>query len=423
MSLLENTLKQFLAQRLKGDAPVILALSGGSDSMALLHALKKVGGVNLHLAHVDHSWRSESAKEAAALERLATDLGFPFHLETLDTAQFEGNLEAYCREKRYQFFRRIAKDVGAQAVMLAHHSDDQAENALKGVLQGNALPFLGGMRSCGKIEGLQVWRPFLSLSKKAIVESLEEPAFDDVTNRDTKFLRARMRESIIPQLSESFGKEVSGALNRLSKQSRVLCDYLDKRIEGSLAKLKKGPFGACLPIDSSLPQVEMEHLIRRVCSANDIILPAAQVEMACQLLQAGVADRVLRSRLYIDRSSLFILKRPMKELQWEITVEETSQDLQSQSWRDLWERGEAWAILPEKEYRLAPAIMNEPYHQKSTISKWWGEHKIAAFLRNTIPVLWEGDRQQHEFLTGKCWFNKREEALVKVTITSPALLH
>ena len=383
--------------------------------MALLHTLLKVGGVNLHLAHVDHRWRKESTVEAEALRVLAEKLGLPFHLESLNPDDFEGNLEACCRKARYSFFTRVAKEVGAQAVVLAHHKDDQAETALKGILQGNALPFLGGMETSVSLDDLVLWRPFLTVPKKVIEESLSEPAFDDVTNRDQSFLRARMRETIIPQLSKDFGKEVSGALCRLSEQSKLLQEYLDNQIAPAYQRQRQGPLGICLPVDPDLHPVEMEHLIRRV---SPTILPASQVERICQLVIKGVADRAIQPTIYVDRGSVFFLKEPLDKLKWEMSIEKSEEPLQSQNWLDLWERGSVSAILPEREYRLGQPKMNEPYHGKATISKWWGEHKIAAFLRRSVPILWEDRLQRHELLSGKCWFNDPSEERVKVTVTS-----
>src|SRR5579862_4351474 len=121
-------LSEFLAKHWDGVSPLLLGYSGGPDSKALLYALLEAGcRSSLHLAHVDHGWRSESGEEAAELEKEARGLGLPFHMTRLNLA---ANKEAASREARLKFFQALFAKIPFQALLLAHQAGDAAETAL-----------------------------------------------------------------------------------------------------------------------------------------------------------------------------------------------------------------------------------------------------------------------------------------------------
>src|SRR3954468_24376362 len=135
-------------------APVVVAVSGGPDSLCLLHALAQLRddlGVALHIAHLDHMIRgAESAAEAMFVAELARAWGLPSTVEATDVpdrarAQ-RANLHAAARAARYSFLARVAHSIGAQAVAVAHHAGDQAETVLLHLLRGAGPDGLSGMR-------------------------------------------------------------------------------------------------------------------------------------------------------------------------------------------------------------------------------------------------------------------------------------
>ncbi|MCK4935098.1 MAG: tRNA lysidine(34) synthetase TilS, partial [Simkaniaceae bacterium] len=200
---LRHLVKSFLETHYKVSRPLLLGFSGGPDSLALLQLLmedQKFPPLNLHLAHVDHRWRVESEEEAKSLEALAASLNLPFHLhviENLDTGA--SNLEDLCRKERLRFFRSLNKTYQFEALILAHHLDDQAETVMKRVFEGSGILHLGGLKSVSQFQEMVIWRPMLSARKEEILHFLEQKglqAIEDKTNLDTKYLRARMREMI-----------------------------------------------------------------------------------------------------------------------------------------------------------------------------------------------------------------------------------
>lgn len=426
MNPLESIVSDFLLQHYDPVKPVLLALSGGPDSLAMLHLLQKFQEkhpLQFGIAHIDHGWRKESCEEAQQLFALAKMLKLPFHLKQLHPSQLSGNLEAACREERLQFYKELCQQHGYQAVILAHHADDQAETVLKRVLEGSSLPNLSGLKSVTCVDGVQIWRPLLTTRKSSIERLLKaegiEP-FIDSTNLDPRFLRGRFRVKIIPQLSQEFGKEVGPSLCSLAQEAQELNRFMQAHMAPYLLQICKGPFGTLLDLSENCPKTayEIKFLVREFCSTVGCFLSRELVEQACQLIQSEKANRQFamgNSCFFVDRKRLFFLKdTPKKPLEqhrlqegefkygaWQVSVTPCKHvDVPLQiGWKNVW-RGEVSVVLPEGIYHFEAAKTTAPYPGRTaSISKWWNNEKVPMFLKNHIPVIWEGDCIRHEWLT------------------------
>lgn len=195
---------------------VVVGVSGGADSVALLRALL-LAGARPVVAHVDHALRPESAKDAEWVNELAVTLDVPFESVRVDVAgvaQKRGwNLEDAGRRVRYDFLTRVAKQSGAQAILTAHTGRDQAETVLIQLLRGEAV--LSGIPA---VRG-RIHRPWLTVSRpeiEAFLHTLNQPWLEDSSNSDTTFTRAWLRSEIMPILTaRSPGLE--GSLGRLAR--------------------------------------------------------------------------------------------------------------------------------------------------------------------------------------------------------------
>ncbi|MDL1970225.1 MAG: tRNA lysidine(34) synthetase TilS [Candidatus Desulfofervidaceae bacterium] len=194
---------------LKSNEHILVAVSGGPDSVALLHLLYKLKdryNLQLGVVHYEHGIRGEaSLKDATFVESLAQKLNLPFYIE-------HGNAKAYAKEKklsleaaarllRYDFFERVLKDTRADKLALGHTADDQVEEILRRLLRGTAWAELAGM----EIKRDQYIRPLLEIYKEDILVALvteKIPYVVDVTNLDMRFLRNRIRHKLIPFLLE-----------------------------------------------------------------------------------------------------------------------------------------------------------------------------------------------------------------------------
>ncbi len=219
-------------KKINKSSPFLLALSGGGDSACLWHLLRE-HHIPHQVAHVDHGWREESAKEALELKQQALSWGVPFHLKKLEMEGEVANLEEKARLERLAFFREICLKEGLQGVLMAHHNDDLAETVLKRLFESAPIEKLGGMQERSLWEGVFLLRPLLNASKKQILAYNQEYAvsyFEDATNRDERFLRARLRGRLLPLLSEHFGKEIASSLAQLGRESFELREYLSEQV-------------------------------------------------------------------------------------------------------------------------------------------------------------------------------------------------
>ncbi|OWA33198.1 tRNA lysidine(34) synthetase TilS [Saccharibacillus sp. O16] len=218
---------------------MIVAVSGGPDSMALLHLLHRLSQEQpLHLvcAHVNHGLRpGESAAEAELVHEAAERLGIPFELGELDVnghkeAQGMGT-EAAARELRYRFLTEVARRHQASSIALAHHADDQAETVLLHLLRGSGSAGLSGMRRVREQGGVRLVRPLLRFSKEDLIAFCEQEALAyaiDSSNTQTDYTRNRLRLETLPEL-ESYNGRLVEALNRLADTLGPEDDYLQEQ--------------------------------------------------------------------------------------------------------------------------------------------------------------------------------------------------
>ena len=301
MDLLK-TAKKYLNARWDKKSPLLLGYSGGGDSKALLYLLLETGVAPLHLAHVDHGWREQSADEALALADEANRLKLPFHSVRL-TNQPKRNIEDDGRRQRLAFFKGLFARIPFQALLLAHHAQDAAETALKRVLEGAHLTHLNGIALESTIEGMQIWRPLLHVDKKSLLAYLEQnnlSFLSDASNEDPKFLRSRMRLQMIPELSRQFGKEVGKNLALLGERAAELRQYLDERVRHAWREDEEGIW---LNFEN-LVRLEIRHLLQKKARFSRKLLESA-VNAALEK-RKNAAFEMGGRKLMIDGSCGFI---------------------------------------------------------------------------------------------------------------------
>lgn len=390
----------FVNKYLDAEKSVLLAVSGGVDSLALFEMMVAYNKIRFAVAHVDHGWRASSAEEAAVLKAYVESKGVPFYLLTLNPGELKGNLEDASRECRYAFFKELCEEKGFQGVMTAHHAEDQAETVLKRILEGANLQNLGGILPKRNINGVNVFRPLLSFTKEQLREIAKNP-IEDPTNLDPAFLRARMRMTIIPSLEKQFGKNVSSNLLRFADNMKKVNEYLDYQTKKYQGNAISGPMGHYLDLQNeNLHHLELEHVIKKYLSSHHINLNRDQLQTITKLLSASTANKLIQTQeqtLYVDRGILFLPSVPKKTWQyWKPSISQIT----NCSWRDCWQ-GTISVSLPRGEYSVGKAEPGASYKGKSTLSKWWSKHKVPQFLKEFVPVIWQGDTVVHEFLSGK----------------------
>ena len=221
-----------------GDA-VLVGVSGGPDSVALLQLLREVGPslrLSLEVAHVDHGIRGRQGRDDCEFVRgMAARLSLPFHLARLDLGEAAdergpGNFEARARERRYRFFAQVASERRMGKVAVGHNRDDQVETMLMWLLRGCGPEGLQGMpaarplaRSPEDAGPAVLIRPLLDVSREEILAFLESRGLDhreDPTNRDPRYLRNWLRGAVLPELRSRSDGALERRLARLGGMLR-----------------------------------------------------------------------------------------------------------------------------------------------------------------------------------------------------------
>jgi tRNA(Ile)-lysidine synthase len=232
---------------LNKESHVVVGVSSGADSVALLYALhflRKRLGIRLAVAHLNHGIRGKAAdRDEEFVRQLAWRLGLSFVSEHADVpalAKRRGiSIEMAARAARYDFFARAMRATGSNVLATAHTADDQAETVLLRFLRGAGPQGLGGMAYRSDRDGLIVIRPMLDATHADAVQFLKRHRLrwrEDASNRDTDFLRNRVRHELLPLLEKKFNPQIRRALIRMSSILREENEWMDATIK---AKTKR----------------------------------------------------------------------------------------------------------------------------------------------------------------------------------------
>ena len=222
-----------------GDS-VLAAVSGGPDSVALLHVLSNLSAefaLRLEVAHVEHGIRGLASREDARfVAALADRLGLPFHLKELGlravrAQRGKGNLEALAREERYRFFTDTARERGLQKIATGHTLDDQAETLLMRLFRGSGRRGLGAMAPVSQRGEATLIRPLIETTRDEVEAYLAEAGLEyriDQTNLDPALLRNWVRLELLPLLKEKIAPAIAARLARLAEITRGEDEVLDR---------------------------------------------------------------------------------------------------------------------------------------------------------------------------------------------------
>ena len=239
-SSFENQLEQNLKRLSMAGQGVLLAVSGGRDSMALLHGMTRLRGVSeiphIIVAHLDHGLRGNAGRQDAELVRsVCKSLDVMAVIAECGAGQLErasrGSLEAAARIARYEFLEATAQQHGMLLMATAHHAADQAETVLHNILRGTGLRGLRGIPERRRLsDSVELIRPMLTIRDETIMEYVQQhsiPFASDATNNDSRFTRNRIRHELLPLLAAEFNPGVQDSIVRLAEQTQELLQSLD----------------------------------------------------------------------------------------------------------------------------------------------------------------------------------------------------
>lgn len=310
-------------------ASLLLAVSGGADSVALTHAMYELSselGLHLHIGHLNHALRGREAEEDTAFVRqLAAGLGLAVKMGRADVrgrSRRRGiSLEMAAREARYGFLRRAARAFGTDTVVTAHTADDLAETVVLKMARGAGPHGLAGIRWRIDLEGITVVRPLLAATRADVITFLNRRNLswrEDTSNTDLSFLRNRVRHEILPILAARLNPQIGNALRRTADILREEDEWIEQIAEGELAKCRVHGSRAAPALDvvavAQRPLALRRRMLRRWMAESG--LPAELtdhdlVERVARLLErtngkaeaSAPGDRTIvrdYDRLYVD---------------------------------------------------------------------------------------------------------------------------
>ena len=298
---------------------VVVAVSGGPDSLCLLHSLvrlERLLRVRVTGFHFDHRLRDGSERDAAYVQGQCRKLGVPFVLREARSKPRRGeSVEAWARTVRYEALNAVVEELGGGTAAVAHTADDQAETVLLALLKGGGLEALSGMRWVTR----PIVRPLLEVTRDETVtfcRALRLRLRDDPMNRDPAYLRVALRTRVVPLLEERLGRGIRHTLARTAALLAEDAEMLDAMAtEASADLVEPSEHGRLLRVGAlrALPRPLAARVIRREISSLGVLPDSAGIESVLGLadgrpgrranLPGGLSAR--REREYVRLSRPF----------------------------------------------------------------------------------------------------------------------
>jgi len=260
------------------DVGVLLAVSGGADSMALLRAITALsraalGKGKLIVAHLNHGLRgSESDEDEQFVVETCHKWNLDCEVEKVDlrksASQSGDGLEAAARQARYHFLRQTAERLGARYVATAHTADDQAETVLHRIVRGCGIAGLAGIpRSRALGPAVTLIRPMLDMRRTEIEEyltSIGQPFRIDTSNRDPRFTRNRIRHELLPLIRHEYNQQVNDALLRLATTAGEAQSVIESLVDQLAERCVETSGSGEISLDRQALALEPRYLVREL---------------------------------------------------------------------------------------------------------------------------------------------------------------
>jgi tRNA(Ile)-lysidine synthase len=309
-SQVRRTIQKY--EMLKPGDHVVVAVSGGADSTALLlclNALASEFNLSLTVAHLNHQIRAaEADADEEFVRELAARMRLPFVSETAEVKQqamaSRSNLEELARWKRYEFLRRTASQVKAQKIAVGHNMDDQAETALFRFIRGSGLEGLSAIHPV--VDGVVI-RPLLECSRKSVEEYLElqrAPYREDSSNLDFRHARNRIRHELIPYLEENFNPNLIQTLSREALLNREIWSFVKSRTREAFDAVHRrceGGISLAVPDLLTLHPALQKEVLRyavKQCSGSLRGITSRNIENLLLLCRNNMSGRHFRLRRF-----------------------------------------------------------------------------------------------------------------------------
>ncbi|WP_353893368.1 tRNA lysidine(34) synthetase TilS [Proteinivorax hydrogeniformans] len=400
---------------------VVVAVSGGPDSIALLYLLNELKdkhNLKLHIAHLDHSLREEAVKDSLFVKDVAQSLDLPYTIEKRFVCQ-KGSIQQSARQERFEFLKDVCAQNGSDTVFLGQHKDDQLETIMMNFFRGSSLWGLGGIRPVNNYGQIKLIRPLLDFTKREILSYLRKHSIsfrEDESNKSTKYKRNKFRLEIIPFIEKQVGPHVKNVVTENSRQWQLEGAYFKKKAEEIIYKAHvKHDF---FPINLDVS----------VIRGNDKALWSWVLVSALERLLGQIQDysfshlNELANLISYDRATSLQLPNKVTAIRWDNYISLIKDEKLPQSMGIIKvEENLGEAVLPlfNKKVEISKTFKGKPEHQldgslvkaplfirtrkkgdyfylnkqggKKKVKDFMIDEKIPKILRDLIPILVDAD--------------------------------
>ena len=294
----------------------LLGCSGGPDSMALFHMLL-ANNINFDVAFVNYHKRKESVIEEEAVRNYCKKNNIKFHLLSAKEEVVEGNFQAWAREFRYDFFKRLVKEYNYDSFLIAHHKDDLLETYIFQKTRGGIYSYYG-LKKEGTYKGIKVLRPLLAYRKDNLLEYCKDnnvPYFIDSSNLKDDYSRNKIRHEIVSKLSDT---QIVEILSEIEKDN--LINEEEKKKANNYLKNGNGNVEEFLKLDDKVRQ----RVLFMLCSEYKVDISGREIKAIIDFLSSsknGELQLVEDIFVFKDYESFYISNKSNFEYEYIIEKE------------------------------------------------------------------------------------------------------
>jgi tRNA(Ile)-lysidine synthase len=406
-----------------------VAVSGGPDSVALLAALVSLmpaRGFNLHALHVNHGLRPEVDAEQSFVESLCQRWRIPSTVERLTPPRKRNGIEAWARESRYRFFRRMHDALGLAAVALAHTRDDQAETVVFRFLRGSARRGLAGIPP---LRDGWIVRPMLDCSRQDVLQFLSARQLSfmtDSSNTDVRHTRNKIRHDLLPLLERNFSPRVREHLVHMATVFRAEEEWLEQLTTAARARVQESPRVLSLLQLAREPQglqarilrqwVESDPAVQDVSFSHlsDLQALATGRRRATVDLPGGMSVRREEEQFVLEKKSSFVARElttpqysypllpgqglDVPEGGWRVNMsfpfawtDQPSSARSGDLWQALFDLDACHDHILVRNYRPGDRIMPLGLGGQKKVHDVFIDAKVPRMLRRSLPLLQVGN--------------------------------
>ncbi|MFQ5867993.1 MAG: tRNA lysidine(34) synthetase TilS [bacterium] len=406
---------------------ILVAVSGGPDSVCLLHILDRLAkemALSLHIVHINHGIRKREAKrEEKFVCYLADRMGLPITVKSLDVPSYARRkrltVEEAARDMRYRAFESLATKLSAKKIVLGHTASDQVETVLMHLLRGSGPQGLSGISPVRKLGSTSIIRPLIEVNREEILNYLKENNLTfclDSSNKKIEYFRNKIRLKLLPLLRKNYNKNIDGALLRLSEILKEENAYWGRVVEGVLRRVVSLELGKILIDFRNFLRYNVVVQRRVLYRLFGGIVSLRQIEGIRTLAEKSPQGKRIHlgKRLSVRKKGNFLIfssfrERRFKKFNYRITVPGKNEieelnlilDTRIVDFRPVSDRGTNIAYFDVDKINIKHLMLRnrregdrfKPFGLRGTkkLSDFLIDKKILRHLRDRVPLLVEGD--------------------------------